>query len=196
MTYNAPHPSPAFENLESRTLFAAAPAVVTAEMGGPLHPVLTVTGTRRSDNIALVLAGDQLEVRSNGAPVGSFPVAGMVGVVVRGMNGKDSIVVDAGVTDPVVIQGGNGKDSITGGSGDDDIDGGNGNDVLFGGAGDDVLTGGNGRDALDGGDGNDSLAGGRSRDAITGGAGADTFVGDLVTELLDRAEGEPLLPAV
>ena len=46
---------PLLESLEGRTLFAAAPAVVTAEMGGPLHPVLTVTGTRRSDEIARAL---------------------------------------------------------------------------------------------------------------------------------------------
>src|SRR5688572_13196604 len=91
MTYSVLHPRPVFENLESRTLFAAAPAVVPAELGGPLHPALPAAGPRRSDTIALVLAGDQLEVRSNGAPVGSFPLAGMVGIIVRGMNGKDSI---------------------------------------------------------------------------------------------------------
>ena len=196
MKYKAADPRPVLENLEPRTLFAAAPAVVTAEMGGPLHPLLTVTGTRRADDIALVLAGDHLEVRSRGAAVGSFPLAGMVGVIVRGMNWKDLIVVDAAVTEPVFIQGGNGRDSLTGGSGDDTLDGGNGNDVIFGGAGDDVLTGGNGRDALDSGDGNDSLAGGRGRDAITGNTGADTFTGDRATEILDRADDEPLLPAV
>ena len=183
---------PVMESLEDRTLFAAA--VVTAELGGPLHPVLTVTGTRRSDDIAVLLVGDQLEVRSKGVAVNSFPYSGVVGITVLGKNGSDLIVVDAAVTKQSFILGGNGKDLITGGSGNDNIDGGNGKDVIAGGAGDDELAGGRGQDVLDGGDGNDVLTGGRARDASTGGAGNDSFVGDLTIEVLDKAADESLLP--
>jgi Ca2+-binding RTX toxin-like protein len=181
---------PVLENLESRTLFAA----VTAELGGPVHPILTVEGTRRSDDIAIVLVGDQVEVRSKGVAVNSFPYGDVLGITVLGKSGGDSIVVDAAITKQTFILGGNGKDVLTGGSGDDNIDGGNGKDVIAGGAGDDELAGGRGRDVLDGGDGNDTLTGGRAMDASTGGAGTDTFMGDLATEVLDKAADESLLP--
>jgi Ca2+-binding RTX toxin-like protein len=185
---------PVLEGLEDRTLFAAGPAVVTAVLGGEAHPILTVTGTRRSDDIAVVLVGDQLEVRSGGAAVGSFPLGDVLGITVLGLSGRDSIVVDAAVTKPAFILGGNGKDALTGGSGNDNIDGGNGKDIIAGGAGDDILTGGRSRDVIDGGDGNDVLTGGRGRDSNTGGAGTDTFSGDVASEVLDMAADETLVP--
>ena len=155
---------PVLESLEDRTLFA-----VTAVLGGPASPMLTVTGTRQSDDIAVLMVGDQLEVRSGGVAVGSFAVGDVLGITVLGLSGRDSIVVDAAVTKPTFLMGGNGKDVLTGGSGDDNIDGGNGRDVIAGGAGDDILTGGRSRDVIDGGDGNDVLTGGRGKDSNTGG---------------------------
>jgi hypothetical protein len=185
---------PVLESLEGRTLFAAAPAGVIAELGGPLHPVLTVTGTRRSDDISIVLVGDQIEVRSRAVAVNSFPRAGMLGITVLGLNGNDSVVVDAAVAIPAFLQGGNGRDLLIGGSGNDNIDGGNARDMIVGGAGDDILVGGRARDLLDGGDGNDSLTGGLSRDANTGGTGADTFSGDIASEILDMTADDTLVP--
>jgi Ca2+-binding RTX toxin-like protein len=186
---------PVLEGLETRVLFAAGPAVVTAVLD-PAHPVLTVTGTNHADDIAVVLVGDQLEVRSAGVAVNSFPLAGVLGISVDGSNGRDTIVVDAAITLPAMLLGGRGKDLLTGGSGDDNIDGGNGKDMIAGGAGDDILSGGRGRDVIDGGDGDDFLMGGRGRDASTGGAGNDTFSGDLVSEVLDKAADETLVPPI
>jgi len=185
---------PVLEGLEARTLFAAGPAVVTAELGGEAHPVLTVTGTRRGDDIAVVLVGDQLEVRSAGVAINSFPFDDVLGITILGSGGKDSVVVDAAVTKPVFMLGGNGKDVLVGGSGNDNLDGGNGKDMISGGAGDDILIGGRGRDVLDGGDGADNLTGGSSKDSNTGGAGIDTFTGDTATEILDKAADEAIVP--
>ena len=205
--------TPVLENLEGRRLFAAAPPVVTAVLDAATSTVV-VTGTRQSDNISVVLNGDQLEVRSAGVVVGGFALAGLLGVSVSGLNGHDTIAVDAAVTLPTTLLGGNGHDNLTGGSGLDTLDGGNGKDVLSGfagndvlsggnghdqlngGDGDDNLSGGNGRDVLDGGAGNDILSGGRGRDQVTGGLGTDTFNDDQATEILEKAEEEVLTTPV
>jgi Ca2+-binding RTX toxin-like protein len=183
------------ENLEGRTLFAAAPPVVTAVLDTTTSTVV-VTGTRASDNISVGVNAGQLEVKSAGAVVGSFPLTGLLGVSVSAGNKDDTVTVDAAVTLPVSALGGNGKDNLTGGSGADTLDGGNGKDVLAGGAGDDHLFGGNGKDVLDGGDGADTLSGGRGKDQVTGGPGTDTFTGDKATEILEKASDEVLVPPV
>jgi Ca2+-binding RTX toxin-like protein len=199
------------ENLEGRTLFAAAPPLATAEVVGN---VLNVTGTRLSDNITVALNGSDVEVRSNDAVVGTFALAGLNGLAVDGGNGHDMITVHGAVSlgarllggngrDTLVggsgasyLEGGNGADTLTGGSANDELDGGNGKDVLLGMLGNDTLLGGNGRDTLDGGEGDDSLTGGRARDSVTGGVGADAFNGDLAVEVLDEVEGEVLVEPV
>jgi Ca2+-binding RTX toxin-like protein len=183
------------ENLEGRTLFAAAPPVVTAVLD-PATAVVNVTGTRRADNILVAVVAGQLQVSSDGAPIGTFGLTGLAGVNVNASNGHDTVLVDAGVTLPVTLLGGNGKDNLTGGSGNDTIDGGRGKDVLSGGGGNDLLTGGTGRDVLDGGDGDDHLTGGRGRDTVTGGPGTDTFDGDNASEILEKAEDEILVAPV
>jgi len=183
------------ENLEGRTLFAAAPPVVTAVLDAPTSTVV-VTGTKLSDNISVGVNAGQLEVTSAGVVVGSFPLTGLLGVSVDAGNGHDTVAVDAAVTLPASLLGGNGKDNLTGGAGADTLDGGNGKDVLAGGAGDDHLFGGNGKDVLDGGDGADTLSGGRGKDQVTGGPGTDTFTGDKATEILEKASDEVLVPPV
>ena len=183
---------PAIENLEGRTLFAA---VVTAVFD-PAHPVVFVTGTRQSDDISIVVSGDQLEVRSDGVPINSFALASVLSINVSGLNGPDTIVVDPAVSLNSTLLGGNGKDVLTGGSGEDTIDGGNGKDVIAGGAGDDILNGGRCKDVIDGGDGDDFIMGGLARDSVTGGFGADTFSGDQISELLDKAADEVLVPPI
>ena len=181
---------PVLENLEGRTLFAAAPPVVTAVLEGT---TVVVTGTRQSDNISVGVNGANLEVHSAGVLAGAFPLAGLTGVSVSGLNGHDTVLVDAAVSLPAHLLGGNGRDSLTGGAGADQLDGGNGKDLLAGGAGDDTLNGGNAPDVLDGGDGNDVLSGGRGRDQVTGGLGTDSFVGDKATEILEKAEDEVIV---
>jgi hypothetical protein len=184
---------PVLENLEGRTLFAAAPPVVTAVLEGTL---VVVNGTRKSDAITVGLNGGNVEVLSAGVLVSAFPAGGLTGLSVTASNGHDTVLVDAAVTLPVTLLGGNGRDSLTGGAGADTIDGGNGKDVLAGGAGNDTVMGGNASDVLDGGDGNDVLTGGRGRDQVTGGPGTDSFTGDKATEILEKAEDEVILPPV
>jgi Ca2+-binding RTX toxin-like protein len=186
---------PVLENLEGRTLFAAAPQVVTAVLDAATSTVV-VNGTRKADDISVVVDAGNLQVLSAGLPVGNFPLAGLLGLSVSALNGHDTVAVNAAVTLPVTLLGGNGKDNLTGGSGADSLDGGNGRDMLAGGAGNDVLLGGNARDVLDGGDGNDNLSGGRGKDEVTGGLGVDTFNGDNAAEILEKAEDEVIVPPV
>jgi Ca2+-binding RTX toxin-like protein len=187
----------AFESLEGRTMFAATPPVVTADL---VAGALNVVGTRLSDDIHVgVSATDAslIEVRSGTIVVGTFGKAAITaGIHVDGLNGRDNIVVDAAVTLAATLHGGNGKDVLAGGSGADTIEGGNGSDTLTGGLGDDTLSGGNGKDVLDGGDGADTLSGGRGKDTVTGGPGTDTYLGDRATEILEKATDEVLVPPV
>jgi Ca2+-binding RTX toxin-like protein len=183
------------ENLECRTLFAAAPAVVTAVLD-PSAGLVNVMGTNQADNILVAMSGSQLSVSSNGVEIGTFGTQGLNGVTVNGLNGHDTILVDPGVSFPATLMGGNGRDSVTGGAGGDVIDGGNGRDVLAGAASNDLLMGGNGRDVLDGGEGDDILSGGRGRDTVTGGLGTDRFDGDKASEILEKAEDEVLVQPV
>ena len=187
------------EPLEGRTLFAAVgggraveQAVAAVLDGG----VLTVTGTRRGDEIHVTLggaAGGAVNVvGAGGAVVGSFPLGQVQSLRIDGGNGNDIVTVGSDVTRPATLIGGNGRDTLTGGGGADAIDGGGGNDTLAGGAGDDRFVGGTGRDALDGGPGADTIEGGREKDAVSGGTGIDVFVGDKAAEILDAEAGEVL----
>lgn len=191
------------EGLESRTLFAAAPAVATATLVGA---DLQVVGTKRADDIHVRLSVDlaNVEVAHNGTVVASHAVGLVTMVTVDGGKGHDNVHVDANVmvnahltggvgNDTLVgsvllnvLVGGAGKDNLTGGPLGDVLQGDNGGDILTGGAGDDNLSGGNGVDSLDAGAGNDIVVGGNGRDALTGGEGADNFAGnDKVWEFRD-----------
>lgn len=134
------------ENLEGRTLFAAAPPVVTAEVvGNELH----VTGTRLSDNITVALNGSDLEVRSNDAVVGTFALAGLNGLSVDGGNGHDTIAVHGSVSLLATLLGGNGRDTLDGGEGDDSLTGGRARDAVTGGLGADSFNGDRAIEVLD-----------------------------------------------
>lgn len=183
------------ENLEGRTLFAAAPPVATAVQVGT---EVSVVGTKLADDIWVRLSADSsaVEVVHNGANLlGSFPLDSVLSVRVDGGKGNDNVHVDAnvslgtvligGVGNDVLVGGGgvdsliglNGKDNLSGGEGNDTLEGGNATDVLDGGNGADNLTGGNGNDVIDGGAGTDTIAGGNGRDSLTGGTEADVFLG-------------------
>src|SRR4051812_43149644 len=113
------------ETLEDRRLLSASLA----------SGLLTVTGTRKSDNIVLAVNADKtkLVVTTNGTAE-EFAIADITaGVKVLGGNGKDHLTVSSdngGLDLNVTLVGGNGKDLLTGGNGDDALSGGNGNDTL------------------------------------------------------------------
>jgi len=192
------------EGLESRTLFAAAPAVAMATLVGA---DLQVVGTKKADDIHVRLSADSLnvEVAHNGNVIASHAVGVIAMVTVDAGKGHDNVHVDANVmvnahltggvgNDTLVgsalglnvLIGGAGKDNLSGGNLADVLQGDNGGDILVGGAGDDNLSGGNGKDSLDAGAGNDIVVGGNGRDALTGGEGADNFAGnDKLWEFVD-----------
>jgi len=193
------------ENLENRTLFAAAPLVAVATLSAD-GTRLDVMGTKKADDIHVSLNADaaHVDVTSNGALLGSYPLGALALIAVDGGKGNDNVHVDANVlvgtnlkgnvgNDILVagggtstMDGGAGKDSLTGSPLGDLMEGGNGKDVLVGGDGDDHLNGGNGADVIDAGNGNDIVVGGAGLDALTGGEGADNFAGnDKVWELRD-----------
>lgn len=191
------------ENLESRTLFAAAPALATATLVGTN---VSVVGTKKADDIHVQLSADlaSVEVLNNGAAVGSFPLSAVTLVTVDGGKGNDNIHVDANVlvatnlsgnvgNDILVaggaastMSGGAGKDTMTGSLFADMMVGDAGSDVMAGLDGNDNMNGGNGKDVMDAGAGNDLVVGGSGRDALTGGLGGDNFAGnDKLWEFVD-----------
>lgn len=105
------------------------------------------------------------------------------GFVVRGTQGPDTMVGDAGRNDMYgrggddVIRAGDDADCLHGGAGDDVLRGGAGHDVLSGGSGRDKLFGGGQEDLLQGGGGADRLYGGPDDDRLYGGSGNDRIVG-------------------
>ncbi len=139
----------ALESLESRRLLAAS-----------VSGLLTVTGTKASDNIVISLAsGDpsQLRVRVN-LNVDLFDIENIESIEVNGLEGRDRIRIDDAQGEvglEAVLFGGHGNDSITGGAGDETLSGGTGDDLLNGGDGDDEVNGGLGVDNVNGGEGED-----------------------------------------
>ena len=143
------------------------------------HGVLTVTGTKGDDKIALRLeAGrpDRLEVDlgDDGSADFRFNVKHIAKLEVDALSGDDAVRIDEsnGVfTDTIAttIDGGGGNDTIAGGTGNETLLGGDGNDTIDGNGGDDAAPMGAGDDTFvwDPGDGSDT---------IEGGAGADTMI--------------------
>ena len=190
-------------SLEPRRLCAATITAVFTD-----DRVLEITGTRRSDDIAILEHFPGIGIYDIFANGGLFRQFG-IGLSphsfrITGGGGNDELSVAANVAFPAVLLGGRGNDTLSGAAGNDKLDGGPGRDVLTGNAGndtlfgrngadsltggdgDDVLNGGGGRDTLSGEAGNDSVIGGPARDAITGGTGADVFSGrDRDAEITD-----------
>ncbi len=80
-------------------------------------------------------------------PYGAVPGA-ITRLVLNGLNGNDTIVVDPTFSIPVELYGGAGNDTLRGGAADDILVGGDGGDSLFGNDGKDLLIGGTGRDNI------------------------------------------------
>ena len=130
------------------------------DLTNPSKRQLIVVGSQDRDTISVAVASGKFNVTINGLKQ-SYPVANIVGIVVRGNDGNDTITLSRGVTIGGILDGGLGDDILTGSAG---------NDLLLGGEGDDKLLGLGGRDVLIGGDGHDSLTGGVGDDLLIGGA--------------------------
>ena len=130
------------------------------DLTNPAKRQMIVVGSQVNDTITVAVASGKLNVTINRQKQ-SYPVANIVGIVVRGNDGNDTITLSSSVTIGGILDGGLGDDILTGSAG---------NDLLLGGEGDDKLLGLGGRDVLIGGDGHDSLTGGVGDDLLIGGA--------------------------
>ena len=133
---------------------------------------LIVGGTNAAETITLRPANGAgaVAVTIGGANAGTFTPAATGQIVVRGLDGNDTIEMlttrigntTYRITKRGVVYGGAGNDTIN-------VAGSNGDNVLLGGAGNDVITGGGDRDVLVGGLGSDQLKGGAGDDILIGG---------------------------
>jgi Ca2+-binding RTX toxin-like protein len=155
-------------------------AVLQDDADNPGQDVLLVTGTNRNDVILIEprpADHSQIRVRINGHVAGFFQSSDVTRIVGFGLNGNDTIIVNAGLSQSATLFGGNGNDLLVSGSGNDQLDGGAGNDHLFGGSGDDTLCGDDGNDFLFGQNGNDTLFGEAGKDRLFGEGGDDVLLG-------------------
>lgn len=163
---------------DSNLILASGTAVVTTDPNDPTQSILLVTGTAKSDHIAITLtADDQIQVMLKKQVLGTFDPATFSSIVVFGQAGNDHVVFGTRITEAAEIHGGAGNDHLAGGGGDDEIFGEAGNDLLLGNGGNDLLDGGAGNDRLLGGIGDDELLGGPGNDKLNGGAGNNTLDG-------------------
>jgi len=140
--------------------------------------VLTITGTKASDKIALRLqAGDpgtlQVDVGDDGSADFYFARIGITKIAVKALAGNDVVRIDEGngaFTDtiPTTIDGGDGNDTISGGKGIETLLGGRGNDSIDGNGGNDrgLLGAGNDTFVWDPGDGSDTVEGQNGTDTM------------------------------
>ena len=147
-----------------------------------------IHGTDLDDIIRVKqVAAGALEVTING--VTGEPFLPGPQIVIRSLDGNDSITIDPSVTVPAVIEAGRGNDTVRAGSGNDTVDGGYGDDMIYGGAGDDLFADSYGRDSLYGGAGNDKAYGGYGEDLLEGGEGNDTLLGGHDSDTLYGHDG-------
>jgi len=157
---------------------AAAPAgAAPTGSASVADDTLTVSGTSRSERIALRLApGDpatlQVDFGDDGSAEHSFDRTTFSSIVVVARSGDDSFRVDQGngaFADEVL--------SVDGGSGNDTLDGGDGSETFRGGSGKDAVDGNRGDDTGVLGSGNDSFRWdpGDGSDVVEGRSGTDTL---------------------
>jgi Ca2+-binding RTX toxin-like protein len=166
------------------------PAVVSASLvadpNDPGRSLLQVLGTPNNDVLAIDIKGQQTQVRNlqGGVTVASFATSDFQGIVAFGLDGNDTILLDANIEQPVTLHGGAGNDVLYGARGNDVLFGDAGDDILYGRDGNDTLTGGAGNDVLVGGAGDDQLTAGSDASVLIGGDGRDTLVGGSAGDLL------------
>jgi len=181
------------EACEPRRLLSHGGAMGAATLTDGL---LTVTGTRHSDEIMVSVDGTdatKLDVVINGTQVNQVVLADVTGILVNGGNGNDHITIENTLMIPATLMGGDGKDKLNGGAGDDVLEGDNGKDALSGGDGNDSLSGGRANDQLDGGNGDDVMSGGKGNDNLMGDADTDTMAGGIGDDTLSGGDGNDLV---
>jgi uncharacterized protein (TIGR03118 family) len=122
--------------------------------------VLTIDGSRGSDNIVITQTGHRITAIGDSQQIGSFDSALVNTIQVFGVTGNDTIFVSPSIHTPTLLDGGTGNDQIFGGDGANILLGGPGNDILIGGRHRDILIGGDGRDVIFGNAGDDIVIGG------------------------------------
>jgi Ca2+-binding RTX toxin-like protein len=171
-------------------------ALIVADPANPGNKVLLAIGGGGGD--ALIMEPRprnrvQIRVKQSGQLLGIFPSSAFGRIVVFGMAGNDTIVIDGRITKSVELHGGSGEDYLFGGAGRDSLFGEDGNDRLYGGKGNDKLFGGSGSDSLYGGAGNDALQGELGNDSLFGEAGHDLLLGGFGDDGLFGGSGRDIL---
>ena len=196
------------EGLESRTLFAAAPArdsILPADLRAMVHldepfaslssgGTLTIEGANERDRIGLFVRRSTLRVWREGDATLTFPLADVLQVYIDA-GGGDDVVDWSGISLPTSLLAGAGNDIVTAGAGSDTVFGGDGNDRIHGGDQYDLLAGNAGNDQIDGGLGDDRLNGDGGNDKLFGGAGLDRLYGYAGRDYVDGgSSGDRLDP--
>ena len=189
-----------------------AQAKVRSSVNGSL---LTVTGGRRSDRVAVVCTGGLVKVNGKDPRTGAVACSKVSEVDAVTGSGNDRVDFsgvgpDSGFGERDLPGGfghgtgaaadlGRGNDRYGGGASafnlvlagadDDRMAGGRFRDSLQGGSGNDTGIGGAGRDILVGNSGNDKLNGGADDDLLSGNAGDDLLIGGAGTDLIGGAAG-------
>ncbi|MEM7454664.1 MAG: GEVED domain-containing protein [Planctomycetota bacterium] len=165
------------------------------QLGVADQHILVVAGTTMSDQISVEDTGNgALQVSVNqtlwSPIIADFDI---VRIGAFGLQGRDTMMFDPGLTMSVeafgdwgndTISGGAQSDFLVGGSGHDEIHGNAGDDLIFGNAGNDLLYGEAGDDLLAGSSGNDQLFGSTGTDTLMAGSGADELFGGRDDDLL------------
>jgi len=190
------------EPLESRRLMSAASPI-------SLHDgTLFINGFSRAENSVIVYRDPDagtLEVSLFVSPMnnkaeqsftGSFPLADVTRVFVKGGNFNDSIAVgrfDADFTADVVVMAGKGNDDISTGAGHDFIIAGDGDDIIDAGDGDNFVLAGKGMDDVATGAGNDRIHAGDDDDVVNSGAGDDLIRGGKGNDTINAGDGDDVV---
>ncbi len=179
--------------LEQRTLLAATFSVVGTEF--------RVAGTAGNDDIKVGVnpAGNFVIVEPSGTVDTMLSAAGITLVELRGLDGNDTLTLNASLgTIPGEVLGDDGDDIIrahNSASTGNILRGGPDNDIVLGSDFDDKILGDQGNDQLNGNGGVDDIFGGTEDDAINGGAGNDRLFGGLGADVLRGDAGDDKLYA-
>ncbi|MGA9372432.1 MAG: calcium-binding protein [Solirubrobacterales bacterium] len=189
-----------------------AQAKVRASVRGSL---LTVTGGKGSDHVAVVCKGGLVKVNGKNPRTGSVACSRVSEVDVVTGSGNDRVnlsrvgpdrgfgqrnlpggfghgtgaAANLGPGSDRYVGGGSAFNLVLAGPGNDRMTGGRFRDSMQGGSGDDFGASGAGRDILLGNSGNDKLNGGADDDLLSGNAGNDVLIGGAGADLLGGGAG-------